>query len=94
MSSPAPAAPAEAPPSVCVPSSDILGDRAKAGEVDQHERRRAYVTWIYFVTGHNKAETARLTGFHRRTVTRWIDPVRLARLLQREPPPDKTPGAS
>jgi hypothetical protein len=67
---------------MCVPSSDILGRRAKTGDVDHEELLRAYVTWVYFRTGQNKTETARRTGFDRRTVSRWIDPVRLARLLQ------------
>jgi DNA-binding NtrC family response regulator len=71
----------EAPASVCVPSSDILGQQAKAGAVDYRELLRAYVTRIYVLTGQNKAETARLTGFHRRTLAQWIDPVRLARLI-------------
>jgi ActR/RegA family two-component response regulator len=64
-----------------VPSSDILGGRAKAGAIDHEELLRAYVTAVYFSTGQNKAETARLTGFHRRTVGSLIDPVRLARLI-------------
>jgi len=79
---PAPAAfPAPAPESVALPSSGILGPRAKAGDVDHEELIRAYVTRIHALTGQNKAETARRTGFDRRTVARWIDPVRLARLV-------------
>src|SRR5262249_14234908 len=81
---PAPAAPRAAPgppESICLPSSGIVGPRAKAGDVDHGELIRAYVTRIYVRTGQNKSETARLTGFDRRTVGRWIDPVRLSRLL-------------
>jgi ActR/RegA family two-component response regulator len=66
---------------VCVPSSGILGAQAKAGAVSFEDLLRAYVTQIYFLTGQNKSETARLCGFDRRTVTRWIDPERLARLI-------------
>jgi hypothetical protein len=69
--------------SICLPSSGILGPRAKAGDVDHEELLRAYVTRIHARTGQNKAETARLTGFDRRTVARWIDPERLSRLLAR-----------
>jgi DNA-binding NtrC family response regulator len=75
-------APAEPPPSLCVPSSEILGRRAKAGEVSVEDLLKAYVTRIYFLTGQNKSETARLCGFDRRTVSRYIDPERLARLIE------------
>ncbi len=34
----------------------------------------------------NKVETARITGFDRRTLSRWIDPVRLARLTSTSAP--------
>jgi hypothetical protein len=39
---------------------------------------------VYFSTGQNKAATARITGFDRRTVAQLIDPVRLARLLSQQ----------
>ena len=86
-----PQPPPDAPQSVCVPSSGIVGWLAKDGGVDHEELIRAYVTQIYFLTGQNKAETARRSGFDRRTVDRYIDPVRLARLLQ---PLDKSPPGS
>jgi hypothetical protein len=79
---PGPAASPVAPESVCL-SSGILGPRAKVGDIDREELLRAYVTQIYVSTGLNIAETARRTGFNRRTVPRWIDPVRVARLQAR-----------
>jgi hypothetical protein len=69
------------PESLCVPSSGILGGRAKAGEVDWMTVLTIYVTTVYARTGMNKAETARRTRIDRRALSRWIDPVRLARLL-------------
>jgi hypothetical protein len=64
-----------------VPSSGILGPSAKAGAVDHKKLLSAYVTHVYASNGQNKAATARITGFDRRTVAQLIDPDRLARLL-------------
>ena len=66
-----------------MPSSGLVGPLAKAGAVDHKKLLSAYVTHVYAGTGQNKAATARITGFDRRTVTQLIDPVRLARLLSR-----------
>jgi len=57
---------AAAPASPCVPSSGILGRRAKAGEVSLEEVNRALVTRVYVATNLNKAETARRLGDVRR----------------------------
>jgi DNA-binding NtrC family response regulator len=73
--------PPAAPESTCVPSSGILGPKAKAGEVSFEELTRSYVTHVHALTDQNKAETARRTGLDWRTVRRWVDPVRLARWL-------------
>ncbi len=70
---------ARAPESVCVPSSEVLGRRAKAGEVTLGEVARALVTRVHASTGENTAETARKLGIDYRTVQRWVDPKRLAR---------------
>jgi DNA-binding NtrC family response regulator len=70
-----------APESACVPSSGVLGPRAKAGDVSLDELDRAYVTRIYMLTGENVAETSRRTGLDRRTVQRRIDRARLVRWL-------------
>jgi DNA-binding NtrC family response regulator len=80
--SPRPAGDPGAPESTCLPSSGILGPRAKAGEVSFDELNRAYVTRVHVLTDQNKAETARRVGLDWRTVGRWIDPVRLARWLK------------
>jgi hypothetical protein len=80
--SPAPEASPAGPVSVGLRSSGILGLRAKAGDIDADELLRSYVTRVHANTGQNMAETARRTRFNRRTVARWIDPERLARLLQ------------
>ena len=68
--------------STCVPSSGILGPRAKAGEVTLDEINRAYVTRVHLLSEQNMAETARRTGVDRRTVRRWLDFARLARWLK------------
>jgi len=80
---PLPPTPLPAPQSVCMPSSGLLGPRAKAGEVDHKKLLSAYVTHVYVSTGQNKAATARITGFDRRTVAQLIDEERLARLLDK-----------
>jgi ActR/RegA family two-component response regulator len=64
-----------------MPSSGLLGPRAKAGDVSLDELDRAYVTRIYMLTGENVAETSRRTGLDRRTVRRRIDRARLVRWL-------------
>ena len=71
------------PQSACLPSSGILGPRAKEGEVTVEELNRAYVTRVHVLTDQNQSETARRTGLNWRTVGRMIDPVRLARWLGR-----------
>jgi DNA-binding NtrC family response regulator len=81
--SPPPPADPRTPESTCLPSSGILGPKAKAGEVSFVEATRALVTWTHVLTGQNTAETARLMEVDRRTVTRWLDPARLARWLKR-----------
>jgi hypothetical protein len=88
------------PESLGVPSSNILGWRAKTGQLDHVALLKTYVTYIFVYTGLNKSETARLTGFDRRALSKWIDPVLLARLLEKagEPtaekqrPPSVPPG--
>jgi hypothetical protein len=72
---------APAPESTCLPSSGILGPRAKAGEVSFEDLAQAYVTRMHVLTDQNASETGRRTGLDRRTVRRWIDPTRLARWL-------------
>jgi len=79
--SPLPEGTGAAPASTCVPSSGILGRRAKAGEVTLEEVNRAFVTRVYVATNLNKAETARRLGLDTRTVQRLLDPGLLARLL-------------
>ena len=64
-----------------MPSSGILGRRAKAGEVTLEEVNRAFVTRVYVATNLNTAETARRLGLDTRTVQRLLDPGLLARLL-------------
>jgi DNA-binding NtrC family response regulator len=81
---PAPVPHVPAPESVCMPSSGLVGPTAKAGGVDHKKLLSAYVTHVYVSTGQNKAATARITGFDRRTVAQLIDPVRLARLLSQQ----------
>ena len=73
-----------APESTCLPSSGILGPKAKAGEVTLAELERAYVTQVHVLTDQNMAETARRTGLTWRTVSRKLDLARLARWLKRK----------
>ncbi|MFO0757608.1 MAG: sigma 54-interacting transcriptional regulator [Byssovorax sp.] len=70
------------PESVCLPSSGILGPRAKEGNVSVEELTRAYVTRVHLLSEQNVSETARRTGLDRRTVQKWLDPARLARWLR------------
>ena len=65
-----------------MPSSGILGPKAKAGEIGFKQLGRAYGTRMYVVTGQNRAETARRAGLDRRTVLRWLNPARLVRWLK------------
>jgi ActR/RegA family two-component response regulator len=62
-----------------VPSSEILGRRAKAGEITFAEAARALVTRVHFEMGENVSETARKLEIDRRTVQRHVDQKRLAR---------------
>jgi transcriptional regulator with AAA-type ATPase domain len=64
------------------PSSEILGRRAKAGEVTLDEVARAYVTCMYALTGENASETARRAKIDRKKVSRLLDFDRLARWLR------------
>jgi hypothetical protein len=82
-SPPPPPAPGT-PESTCLPSSEILGKKTKAGKIGFVELVRAYMTWMHLLNGQNRAETARQTGVDERTVRRWLDPARLARWLKRE----------
>jgi DNA-binding NtrC family response regulator len=68
----------EAPDTPCAPSSEILGPRAKAGEITLDELTRSFVTRVHFLTGLNKAETARRLGCDARKVSRWLDRASLA----------------
>ncbi len=77
----APSTPPAQPESTCLPSSGILGPKAKAGEVTLEEVNRALVTRVFVLTDQNKAETGRLLGVTWRTVARWLDLARLARWL-------------
>jgi DNA-binding NtrC family response regulator len=77
-----PAAPA-GPMTETMPSSGLLGRRAKLGAVSLQELIRAYVTHVYLLANQNKAETARKLGLNWRTVSRLIDPERVARWLAR-----------
>lgn len=74
-----------APESACLPSSGILGPRAKAGEITVEELTRAYVTRVHVLTGQNRSETARRTGLNWRTVGQRLDPARLLRWLREAP---------
>jgi DNA-binding NtrC family response regulator len=79
---PRPGGTAVAPESTCLPSSGILGPKAKAGEVTLKELEKAYVTQVHVLTDQNIAKTARLTGVDRRTVLEKLDLARLARWLK------------
>jgi hypothetical protein len=68
------------PESTCVPSSEILGERAKAGKVSLEELSRDAVTRAFFASGENFAAAGRALGVDRRTVERWLDMERLERL--------------
>jgi DNA-binding NtrC family response regulator len=70
----------DAPPSTPAPNS-ILGRRALAGEVSLDEVIRAFVTWMYVLSGRNKTEAARRMGRDWRTVGRWLDLSWLARRI-------------
>jgi ActR/RegA family two-component response regulator len=59
----------------------ILRPKAKAGEVTLEELAKAYVTQVHVLTDQNMAETVRRTGLTWRTVSRKLDPARLARWL-------------
>jgi hypothetical protein len=67
-----------------VPSSGLLGPKAKEGKIDVDELTRAYVTYVHALTNQNRSETARRTGLSWRTVGEKIDPVRLTRLLEQK----------
>ena len=74
---------AAAPMSMCAPSSGILGPEAKAGRVSADAAIKALVAWVHVHNGENVAQTARITKLDRRTVTRLLDPERVARLRKR-----------
>jgi ActR/RegA family two-component response regulator len=42
------------------------------------------VAWVHVHNGENVAQTARITELDRRTVTRLLDPERVARLRKRK----------
>ncbi len=72
------------PESTCLPSSGILGPRAKRGEATLEDVNRSFATRVHLLTGQNNAETARRLKADWRTVNKLIDPARIARWLKGE----------
>jgi DNA-binding NtrC family response regulator len=72
-----------APESVCVQSSQILGEEAKKGQLSVDTVLAEYVTEVFLNTGENLTKTAKLLKLHRQTVAKLIDPACLARLRAR-----------
>ncbi len=64
------------PPNSLVPSSELLGPRAKKGSVTVEELTQAYVKRVHRLTRQNRSETARRTGLTWRRVGQVLERVR------------------
>ncbi len=62
------------PESTCLPSSGILGPKAKKGEATLEEVNRSLATRVLVLTGQNKAETRAAVGDRLADGGRLIDP--------------------
>ncbi|MFO0762921.1 MAG: sigma 54-interacting transcriptional regulator [Byssovorax sp.] len=66
------APPSIALPSTALPSSGLLGPRAKTGEVSAEDLTRSLVKRVHAMSGENIAETARRTRLNWRTVAKLL----------------------